>query len=152
MEQRLLRAKQLDMEQKQKLEDKEEKSNNLKMKLTAENQEKAGRYAFFTEINDLNIGIRLSMISLICFSIFGSQDFDFDFDFCLRTPIRLESNQSCIEQSENLLWLFIWLLLECCRVRAALLQRQQEAEQRRKAEEMAKLREYVIISFILASD
>ena len=43
MEQRLLRAKQLDLEQKQKLEDKEEKSNNLKMKLTAENQEKAGR-------------------------------------------------------------------------------------------------------------
>ena len=43
MEQRALRAKQLDAEQKQKLEDKEEKSANLRIKLTAENQEKAER-------------------------------------------------------------------------------------------------------------
>ncbi len=41
MEQRMLRAKQLGDEQKQKLENKEEKSAHLKQKLLAENQERA---------------------------------------------------------------------------------------------------------------
>ena len=44
MEQRALRAQQIDQEQKQKLENKEEKSANIKMKILAENQEKAEKY------------------------------------------------------------------------------------------------------------
>ena len=44
MEQRMLRAKQLGEEQKQKLENKEEKSAHLKQKLLAEHQEKNERY------------------------------------------------------------------------------------------------------------
>ena len=43
MEQRLLRAKQLGEEQKQKLENKEEKSANQRQKMLAEHQEKAER-------------------------------------------------------------------------------------------------------------
>lgn len=43
MEQRMLRAKQLGEEQKQKLENKEEKSAHLKQKLLADQQEKAER-------------------------------------------------------------------------------------------------------------
>jgi hypothetical protein len=49
MEQRNLRAKQLGEEQKQKLENKEEKTAHLKQKLQAENQEKAERYVITTE-------------------------------------------------------------------------------------------------------
>lgn len=43
MEQRVLRAKLLEEEQKQKLENKEERSAQLKQKLLVENQEKAER-------------------------------------------------------------------------------------------------------------
>lgn len=43
MEQRALKAKQADEEQKQKLENKEEKAAHLKMKLQVETQEKAER-------------------------------------------------------------------------------------------------------------
>lgn len=43
MDQRALRAKQLEEEQKQKLENKEEKSAHLKQKLLAESQERAER-------------------------------------------------------------------------------------------------------------
>lgn len=43
MEQRTLLAKQLGDEQKQKLENKQEKSAHLKQKLQIENQEKAER-------------------------------------------------------------------------------------------------------------
>lgn len=43
MEQRAMRAKQLDQEAKQKLETKEEKTATLKLKLQAEHQEKTER-------------------------------------------------------------------------------------------------------------
>lgn len=41
MEQRALLAQKMDQEQRQKIEDKEEKSAHIKMKMLAETQEKA---------------------------------------------------------------------------------------------------------------
>ena len=130
MEQRLLRAKQLDLEQKQKLEDKEEKSNNLKMKLTAENQEKAGRYRLLILTDSINCWNYWRLIMKYAMQMMEE------------IHLLLVMDLQCIW-----LWFFklIFMLCWCYRVRAALLQRQQEAEQRRKAEEMAKLREYVTI-------
>ena len=45
----------------------------------------------------------------------------------------------CVENKLNLFYKFL------SRVRAQLLQKQKEAEQRRKAEEMQKLRDWVIV-------
>ncbi len=47
MEARALKAKQTDDDQKQKLESKEEKAAQLKMKLQVETQEKAERWILF---------------------------------------------------------------------------------------------------------
>ncbi len=96
MEQRALRAQQIDQEQKQKLENKEEKSANIKNKMLAENQEKAEKY------------VKMCYALLLFHLFFTPCAY-----FC------------------------------CCRVRAALLYRQQEAEQRRKAEELEKHRLWV---------
>ena len=55
MEARALKAKQTDDDQKQKLESKEEKAAQLKMKLQVETQEKAERWILYKYFPVLNL-------------------------------------------------------------------------------------------------